>query len=143
MGRAQRKKIKLPPSFYIQQSARLAAEGKTKRKDFDNTTKCSRIGIEKVGVVIRSPSNFAILSLTKPPFRFCDELGYNPRTSLQNAQVPDFKMFWKWTVDHYNKINVASSLRTYWRVPRMHALDVADRDFDPRERRDIRNVRCW
>jgi len=45
-------------------------------------------------------------------------------------------------MDRYNRINVASSLRNYWRVLRMHALDIADRDFDPRERRDIRNVRC-
>jgi len=45
-------------------------------------------------------------------------------------------------VDHYNKIEAASSLRTYWRTLRMYALDVADRDFDLRERRDIRNVRC-
>jgi hypothetical protein len=32
MGRAQRKKARLPPSFYLAQRARLAAEGKTKRK---------------------------------------------------------------------------------------------------------------
>lgn len=76
-----------------------------------------------------------------PPSRFCNKLGYDPRTFLKDAQVSDFKIFWRWTVDHYNKINVASSLRTYWRTLRMHALDVADRDFDPRERRDIRNVR--
>jgi len=39
MGRAQRKKARLPPSFYLEQRARLVAEGKTKRKASDNTTK--------------------------------------------------------------------------------------------------------
>jgi len=45
-------------------------------------------------------------------------------------------------MDRYNRIGVALSLKNYWRVLRMYALDKADRDFDPRERRDIRNVRC-
>jgi len=66
--------------------------------------------------------------------RFYCELGYNPGTFLEDAQVPDFKIFWKWTMDRYNRIGVASSLKNYWRVLRMHALDNADRDFDPRER---------
>ncbi len=46
-------------------------------------------------------------------------------------------------MDNYNRIGVASSLRNYWRVLRMHILDKANRDFDPRDRRDIRNVRYW
>lgn len=44
-------------------------------------------------------------------------------------------------MDNYNRIGVASSLRNYWRVLRMHILDKANQDFDPRDRRDIRNVR--
>jgi len=39
MGRAQRKKGRLPPSFYIEQRAQLAAQGKTQPKVDDNTTK--------------------------------------------------------------------------------------------------------
>ena len=39
MGQARRKKARLPPSFYLAQRARLAAEGKTKGKAADNTTK--------------------------------------------------------------------------------------------------------
>ena len=56
--------------------------------------------------------------------------------------MPDFKVFWKWTLDRYKRVDAASSLNNYWRVLKMHLLDKADRDFDQRERRDIRNVRC-
>ena len=39
MGRAQRKKGRLPPSFYLEQRAQLAAQGKTPPKAADNTKK--------------------------------------------------------------------------------------------------------
>ena len=50
-------------------------------------------------------------------------------------------MFWKWTLDKYRRIDAASSFKNYWRVLRIYIPDKADRDFDPFERRDIRNVR--
>lgn len=56
--------------------------------------------------------------------------------------MPDFKVFWKWTLDRYKRIDAASSVKNYWRVLRIHILDKADRDLDPCEKRDIRNVRC-
>ena len=74
--------------------------------------------------------------------RHCCELGYEPHYFLKEAQVPDLKIFRKWTLDRYKRIDAASSLRNYWRVLKMHILDKADRDFYPSERRDIRNVRC-
>ncbi|KAA6415050.1 MAG: hypothetical protein FRX48_01801 [Lasallia pustulata] len=120
MGRAQRPKGRKPPSFYLEQRAQLAAQGKKPPKLADNTKK-------------------GLASILKKWGRFCSEFGYNPETFLTDAQVPDFKLFWKWTMDRYNRIGVDSSLKNYWRVLRMHALDKADRDFDPRERRDIRN----
>jgi len=73
--------------------------------------------------------------------RHCCELGHDPTHFLKEAQVPDFKVFWKWTLDYYNRIDAASSFKNYWRVLRMHILDKPDRDFDLLERRDIRNVR--
>ncbi|SLM34469.1 Protein of unknown function DUF3435 [Lasallia pustulata] len=80
-----------------------------------------------------------LASILKKWGRFCSEFGYNPETFLTDAQVPDIKIFWKWTMDRYNRIGVDSSLKNYWRLLRMHDLDKADRDLDPRERRDIRN----
>ena len=74
--------------------------------------------------------------------RHCCELGHQPHHFLKEAQVPDFKVFWKWTLDRYKRVDAASSFKNYWRVLRMYILDKADRDFDPFERRDIRNVRC-
>ncbi|KAG8531634.1 uncharacterized protein KY384_003265 [Bacidia gigantensis] len=120
MGRAQRKKGRLPPRFYLEQRAQLAAQGKTRPKAADNTKK-------------------GLASILKKWERFCGELGHHPSTFRKDAQVPDLKIFWKWTMDRYNRIGVASSLKNYWRVLRMHALDKADRDFDPHERRDIHN----
>ena len=56
--------------------------------------------------------------------------------------MPDFKIFWKWTLDRYKRVVAASSLNNYWRVLKIYLLDKADRDFDQPERRDIKNVRC-
>jgi hypothetical protein len=39
MGRPQRKRGRLPPSFYIQQRAEVAAQGKTRKPAADNTEK--------------------------------------------------------------------------------------------------------
>ncbi|KAL9577130.1 MAG: hypothetical protein Q9203_007573, partial [Teloschistes exilis] len=64
---------------------------------------------------------------------------HDPIILLKHAQTADIKTFWKWAVDSYNRITVAASLRVYWRVLRMHALDKADRVFDEREKRDIHN----
>lgn len=44
-------------------------------------------------------------------------------------------------MNRYNKISVTSSLRNYWRILRMHVFDIANQDFELRERRNIRNVR--
>ncbi|SLM37820.1 hypothetical protein LPUS_07790 [Lasallia pustulata] len=103
MGRAQRPKGRKPPSFYLEQRAQLAAQGKTPPKLADNTKK-------------------GLASILKKWGRFCSEFGYNPETFLTDAQ---------------NRRGF--NLKNYWRVLRMHALDKADRDFDARERRDIRN----
>ncbi|KAL2048924.1 hypothetical protein ABVK25_010777 [Lepraria finkii] len=120
MVRRQRKTGRLPPSYYIQQRQELAVQGRTRPKVADNTKK-------GLALVLRKWS------------RFCDELRREPETFLQEAQVPDFKIFWKWTLDRYKRIKTASSLKNYWRVLRMHILNKADRDFDPRERKDIHN----
>ncbi len=140
MGRAQRKKGRLPPSFYLEQRAQLAAQGKTPPKAADNTKKGLASVLKKWKRYFIIRRGLPLSSLIISPPRFCGELDYNPETFLTDAQVPDFKVFWKWTMDRYNRIGVASSLNNYWRVLRMHALDKSDRDFDPRERRDIRNV---
>lgn len=142
MGRAQRKKGRLPPSFYLEQRAQLAAQGKTPPKAADNTKKGLASILKKWEGYFIFHRSLRLPLLTISPPRFCGELGYNPETFLTDAQVPDFKTFWKWMMDRYNRIGVGSSLKNYWRVLRMHALDKADRDFNPCERRDIRNVRC-
>lgn len=56
--------------------------------------------------------------------------------------MPDFKVFWKWTLDRYKRVDAASNLNNYWRVLEMYLLDKADRDFDQQERRDLRNIGC-
>ncbi|KAA6411993.1 MAG: hypothetical protein FRX48_04143 [Lasallia pustulata] len=89
MGRAQRPKGRKPPSFYLEQRAQLAAQGKTPPKLADNTKK-------------------GLASILKKWGRFCSEFGYNPETFLTDAQVPDFKILWKWTMDRYNRIGVDS-----------------------------------
>lgn len=142
MGRAQRKKGRLPPSFYLAERAQLAAQGKTPPKAADNTKKGLASISKKCERYCMFHQSLRLPSLTISTPRFCSELGYNPETFLTDAQLPDFKTFWKWTMDRYNRIGVGSSLKNYWRVLRMYALDKADRDFDPRERRDICNVRC-
>ncbi|KAL8989941.1 MAG: hypothetical protein Q9177_001280 [Variospora cf. flavescens] len=120
MGPARRKTGRLPPSFYRQQREELAAQGKTGPNSAANTTKSLNSVLKKWG-------------------EHCRELEYDPRLFLKEAQVPDFKIFWKWTLDRYKRVDAASSLNNYWRVLKMHLLDKADRDFDQRERRDIRN----
>ena len=81
-------------------------------------------------------------SLSQSPTRFCGEFNHDSEAFPTEAQVPDFKIFWRWTLDHYKRIKTASSLKNYWRVLRMHILDKADRDFNQCERRDIHNVSC-
>lgn len=46
-------------------------------------------------------------------------------------------------MNHYNRNSVTSSLKNYWQILRMHALNKADWDFNSCKRRDIKNVRCW
>lgn len=53
-----------------------------------------------------------------------------------------FKIFWKWTLDRYKMVDEASSPNNYWKVLKMHLLDKTGRNFDQRERRDIKNVKC-
>jgi len=74
--------------------------------------------------------------------RHCRELGHNAHGFPKEAQVPDFKVFWRWTLDRYKRIDAGSSVKNYWRVLRMYILDKADRDFDQSKRRYIHNVRC-
>ena len=56
--------------------------------------------------------------------------------------MSNFKIFWKWTLNRYKRVDATSSLNNYWRVLKMHLLDKTNRDFDQRERRNIKNVRC-
>ncbi|MCJ1422042.1 hypothetical protein MMC32_008411 [Xylographa parallela] len=116
----QRKSGKLPPSYYLQQRQELAVQGRTRPRTADNTKK-------------------SLASILKKWNRFCGELYYNSYAFLTEAQIPDFKIFWRWTLDRYEGIKTASSLKNYWRVLRMHILDKADRDFSPREKRDVHN----
>lgn len=88
-----------------------------------------------------APSD-TIANIYHSSIRHCCELGHEPHNFLTEAEVPDFKIFWKWTLDRYKNITAESSFKNYWRVLRMHIFDKVDRDFDPHERRDIRNVRC-
>jgi len=86
------------------------------------------IGRAEVGEVSGLPVRSAtIADIHNSPTRHCCELGYEPHDFLKEAQVPDLKIFWKWTLDRYKRIDAASSLRNYWRVLRMHILDKADR----------------
>ena len=106
MGRAQRPKGRKPASFYLEQRAQLVAQGKTPPKLADNTKKALESILKKwrrYFIIRRSPP---LPSLTISPPSFCSEFGYDPEAFLKDAQVEDFKMFWKWTMDRYNRIGV-------------------------------------
>lgn len=75
------------------------------------------------GLPVRSAT---IADIHNSPTRHCCELGYKPHNFLKKAQVLNLKIFWKWTLNCYKRIDAASSLRNYWRVLRMHILDKAD-----------------
>ena len=57
--------------------------------------------------------------------------------------MSDFKIFWRWTMNHYNQICMNSSLQNYWQVLRMHFFDKMNQNFDSFKRRNIHNVRCF
>ena len=84
----------------------------------------------------------AYTAVTDSPSRYCSECSYDSETFFKDAQVLDFKVFWKWTLNHYNRIKMAFSLKNYWWVLCMHILNKADQDFNQSERRDIYNVSC-
>ena len=81
-------------------------------------------------------------AVTDPSSRYCSECSYDFKTFFKDAQVPDFKVFWRWMLNHYNRIKTVFSLKNYWWVLHMHILDKADWDFNQSERRDIHNVSC-
>ena len=140
MRQSQRKKSKLFLNHYLEQRAQLAALDITRSKIVDNTKKASTWLSREMSRLL---SKSVIVFIYDMIFRFCDELDYSSKIFLKNAQISDFKIFWKWTMNRYNRINVISSLRVFWRILRMYAFVIVDRDFDFSEKRDIRNVRYW
>ena len=85
MGRVQRKKGRLPPSFYLEQRAQLAAQGKTPLKAADNTKKGLLSVLKKWKKYFVFHRSLRLPLLTISPPRFCGELGYNPKTFLIDA----------------------------------------------------------
>lgn len=73
--------------------------------------------------------------------RFCRKFHHNPTAFLKTAAVPNFKLFWLWTLNSYKRIKAGSSVENYWRVLRMHIHDAVDRSFNDADKRDILNVR--
>lgn len=143
MRQAQRKKGRLSLSFYLEQHMQLAAQEKTSLKTADNTKKGLALILKKWERYFVFHWRLWLSSLTILSPRFCSKLSYNSEIFLTDTQVSDFKVFWKWMINHYNRISMGLSLKNYWRVLRMHALNKADWDFDSRKKRDICNVRCW
>ena len=70
----------------------------------------------------------------------CEELGYDPKKFLKTAAAADFKVFWRWVMNTYNRIMAGNSLQNYCRVLRMHMVNAHSRTFNEVEARDLRNV---
>lgn len=81
-------------------------------------------------------------AVTNSSTKFCGELGHNSEIFFKAAQVLNFKIFWRWTLNRYKRIKTTFNFKNYWRVLRMHILDKIDWDFNQRERRNIHNVSC-
>ena len=64
----------------------------------------------------------------------------DPNEFIRTAEVTDFKLFWYWVMNTYNRIVAAGSIDNYSRVMRMHLVDSYGRTFDKVDRRDLRNV---
>ena len=56
-------------------------------------------------------------------------------------QLPDLKIFWRWTLGRYQRIRAASSLGNYYRVLGIPILDTTGRALHESEKREILNVR--
>ena len=78
---------------------------------------------------------------TNEDSKHCYELKKRPNTFLKEAKSPNLKVFLLWVINNYKRIEVASSLKNYWRVLRMHILNKTSRVFNESDKRDIRNVR--
>ena len=84
-----------------------------------------------------------LISIEIPGYfvKYCEKLGHEPSTFLKETEVPNFKLFWQWTLDVGNGIEAKSSMGIYWRQMCMYIKHHAIRNIDPLERDDIQNVR--
>lgn len=58
-----------------------------------------------------------------------------------DEKAEDFKRFLRWTIDRYPRVGTGSSLGNYWRVLKMHFLELKGRYMDENVARDVINVR--
>ncbi len=93
MGRARRKKARLPPSFNLTQRASARRRREDQGKGCGQRDEESSIGIKEVEEVTRHSSKFAIAITNENSFQVCGELGYNPQrrtgARLQNILEMD------------------------------------------------------
>lgn len=57
-----------------------------------------------------------------------------------DEKAEDFKTFLRWTLDRYPRVGTGSSLGNYWRVLKMHFLELKGRFMDENVARDVINV---
>ena len=64
----------------------------------------------------------------------------NPKALLMDEKTEDFKTFLRWTLNRYPRVGTGSSLGNYWRVLKMHFLELKGRYMDENVARDVINV---
>ena len=78
---------------------------------------------------------------TNKDIKHCLELEKHSKVFLKEAETSDLKVFLLWVINNYKKIEIALSLKIYWRILQMHILDKTNRVFSKSDKRDICNVR--
>ncbi len=67
-------------------------------------------------------------------------MGHDPETFMKTAQAGDFKLFWLWVMNNYNRIRAGKSHKKYTQLLRMYILDAHGRSLNKVEDRDVTNV---
>jgi hypothetical protein len=115
MRQAQRKKRQIVTELLPWAAHAACRTRKDFIKDCWQHKEGPSIDIKEVRKVFCFHWRLWLSSLTILSPRFCGKLSYNSEIFLTDTQVSDFKVFWKWMINHYNRISMGLSLKNYWR----------------------------